>query len=161
MLERFIVLRWKNAMWLCGNSSTNEIRKVTARLINTSFSVRAEYPEEAGISEKRVESRIPRVMPVAIFLGGDSENSIVIGFARDLSLEGIGLVTTRQVPQGELLLVIGERDQRAVLRAQCLQSRAIGFGCYRSGLKFSEALHGAKYSPLLEYVAFLEQAPVA
>ena len=145
-------------MWLCGNPTTNEIRKATARLINTSFSVQNEYPEQAGVSEKRVESRTLRMMPVALFLGGESDSSIFTGFARDLSLEGIGLVTTREVPRGELLLVIGDRQQRTALRAQCRQSRPIGFGCYQSGLKIVEVLRGTKYGPLFEYVDYLDNS---
>lgn len=145
-------------MWLCGNPTTNEIRKTTARLINTSFSLQNEYPEQGGVSEKRVESRILRMMPVAIFLGGESDSSILTGFARDLSLEGIGLVTTRELPRSELLMVIGDLEQRTALRGQCLQSRPIGYGCYQSGLKILEVLRGAKYTPLFDYVAYLDNS---
>ena len=145
-------------MWLCGNPKSNEIRKATARLINTSFSLQSDYPEQAGVNEKRGESRITRIMPVAVFLGDNSESSIFVGFTRDLSLEGMALLTTREVPLSEFLVVVGDRDHRTALRVQCMQSRSIGFGCYQSGLKITEVLRGAKYSPLLDYVAFLETA---
>ena len=143
-------------MWFTSSSKTKEVHKVTARLINVSFSMQSSYPEQAGIGEKRVENRIPRMMPVAVFLNDDSDTSIFVGFTRDLSLEGVGLLTTREIPTGDLVIIVGNPEERFALRARCLQSRRLSFGCYQSGLQITEVLREAKYQPLLNYVKTLE-----
>ena len=127
------------------------------RLINASFSFKKQHPELAGIEEGRTDTRNNRLMPVAIFLGGHDEDSVLIGFTRDLSIEGVGLVTTREIPLGELLLVIGGSDDRCVLRANCLHSHTIGYGCFQAGLRLTQILQAADYAPLLEYVDYLEE----
>ena len=143
-------------MLLWNDRSINEVRKVMGRLINSSFAFHAEYPEQSGVTEGRIETRAKRMLPIAIFLTNDSDDSPFVGFTHDLSVEGIGVLSTRQIPLGELVLVLDDHPEKAVLRASCVHSDRIGFGCFRSGIRIEEVLKGQTVLPLKQYVEYLE-----
>jgi hypothetical protein len=145
------MLFWKNG-------KSNEIRRAMARLINTSFSLQADYAECADIDEQRSETRSKRIMPFAIFMDECGDHSIAVGFTRDLSLEGIAVVTTDEIGIDDLVVVIGDPQELFALRAQRVNSKSIGFGCFQAGLRFTELLRGRDVTPLLDYVAFLESS---
>lgn len=105
--------------------------------------------------ERRGELRSRRVMPIAVFLSEDNGTSILVGFTRDVSRSGMGLVTTHALPLGNLALVVGDPGQPFAVAAECLYSREFGFGCYQSGLRIGMPLRGAEYTPLLQYFACL------
>ncbi len=147
------------AFWSKTNHEV-DIRKAMGRLLNSTFSVQSEYHELTDSEETRVERRAKRLMPAAVFLDEDSDKSIFIAFTRNLSIEGLGVISDCQIPLGDLIIVIGEPDERLVLRAECVHSKRVSFGCFESGLRIIEILRGSEYRPLLDYVASLDPVPV-
>ena len=105
--------------------------------------------------ERRSEPRSPHVMPVAVFLMENNETSVFVGFTRDVSPSGMGLVTTRALPLGDLALVVGDPSEPFAVGARCLYSREFGLGCFQSGMRISAPLRGAEFAPLLQYFACL------
>ena len=131
-----------------------EIRKVMARIINRTF----ENPAAETPNEHRKESRCKRLVPVLVMPLGDSDDQpkSICCFTGDISCEGISVISMVQVPVGPTLVIIGECDDRAVMRGDCRRTVHHGFGCFRSGIQLLEVLPAIDVGPVLQFAAALE-----
>ena len=84
--------------------------------------------------ERRAEARHPFVYPVSIH----SPNEVVdLGFSRDLSLKGIGLILSRAWEPGSVADVEIHADSKPVcVKSEVRWSRAYGDGWHLIGWRF-------------------------
>jgi Tfp pilus assembly protein PilZ len=95
--------------------------------------------QNLGFEDRRIFERIPVKLPLK-YLDLQS-NKESLAQTRDISAEGIGLVTDREFLPGaplEIWLEIPDKGEPLYVKAEVVWSRVIGLNKYRSGISLEK-----------------------
>ncbi|MCA9084342.1 MAG: PilZ domain-containing protein [Planctomycetaceae bacterium] len=96
--------------------------------------------QRAKFTERRTEPRHLFVRPVKLFVGS---NPVVTAFSKDLSKQGIGIITDLQIAEGTIAVISIHSTTHHPVNVKC-ELRwidAYGRGWYLTGWKFLSLAH--------------------
>lgn len=134
-------LKAMRAMWF--NKEKKEVALTMGRVINASVDLRNPMQDE-GVN-RREEMRSVRSFPVLLAPNVDDSEvqlaNVRLGITRDLSCEGVGVVTLGRVGYESALIVTRGTDENLLaFQGQLRNERHLGFGYFINGIQLTRRL---------------------